>query len=166
MSSPAETQESERPLENAGDEPRSVLVAVDSSLGAGRVLSTAARFSRSIPGATLHVVHVFRSSRLDHAHAGAPASGSDQLEEAKEHLAFHVRAAKKQCRNTVMSHFAVGDPTAEVLRLSAELGADLLIVGTHDHVGFERLLLGSVAETLVRKAGCSVMVVRPTAHHK
>jgi nucleotide-binding universal stress UspA family protein len=142
------------------------VVAVDSSLGAARVASTAARLSRSIPGATLHLVHVFRTSLLDRSRAGAPTASTDQIEEAKEQLAFHVRAAKKQCRNQVTGHFVLGDPTAEILRLSEELAADLLIVGTHDHVGFERLLLGSVAETLVRKAGCSVMVVRPVAHGK
>jgi nucleotide-binding universal stress UspA family protein len=36
-----------------------------------------------------------------------------------------------------------------------------LVIGTHDHAGFERLILGSTAETLMRKAGCSVLVVRP-----
>jgi nucleotide-binding universal stress UspA family protein len=55
----------------------------------------------------------------------------------------------------------VGDPVAEILRMSQELEADFLVVGTHDATGFERLLLGSIAETLMRKAPCSVMVVRP-----
>jgi len=45
------------------------------------------------------------------------------------------------------------------------LDVDLLIVGTHDYVGFERFLLGSVAENLMRKAGCPVLIVRPKAHH-
>jgi nucleotide-binding universal stress UspA family protein len=56
----------------------------------------------------------------------------------------------------------VGDPTGEILRVRSEIKADMLVVGTHDHSGFERLLLGSIAETLMRKAGCSVFIVRPT----
>jgi nucleotide-binding universal stress UspA family protein len=149
------------PLRNTGDDPDIIICAVDTSNGANRVLSMGARLARAFPAATLHVLHVFRSSRFDRAHAAAPAVSPDALADAKDHLEFHVSSARAQCRNVVIGHFQVGDPTAEVLRLVAELKAQLLIVGTHDHVGFERLLLGSTAETLVRKAGCSVLVVRP-----
>jgi universal stress protein A len=86
------------------------------------------------------------------------------VEEAKEHLAYHIRTLQKACRATVTGHFEMGDPAHEVLRLVHAIDADLLVVGTHDYVGFERFLLGSVAETLMRKAGCAVLVVRPKAH--
>jgi nucleotide-binding universal stress UspA family protein len=119
-----------------------------------------ARFARTFPEASLHVVHVFRTSRFDRAHAGVPAPAAEALADAKEHLEFFVRSARLQCRNSVTGHFVVGSPTDEILRLRTELDVDLLVVGTHDHKGFERLLLGSVAETLVRKAHCSVLVVR------
>jgi universal stress protein A len=153
---------SEEALRNTGDDPSSLLVAVDSSNGATRVLSMATRLARTFPGASLHVVHVFRVGRFDRAHAGAPPPPTDALADAKDHLEAFVRAARSQCRNQVTGHFGVGNPLDEVLRLRAELEANLLVIGTHDHEGFERLLLGSVAEALVRKAGCSVLVVRPT----
>jgi len=86
------------------------------------------------------------------------------LHDAKDVLQAHVRSAKAQCHNNVLGHFSIGDPTAEILKTVAEVHAQLLVVGTHDHAGFERMLLGSVAETLTRKAGCSVMVVRPRKH--
>ncbi len=151
-------------LEIPPDEPTSILVAIDASAGAARVLTMGTRLTRAMPRAMLHVLHVFRTSRVDHARAGVPAASADFLQDAKEHLESHVRAARRQPRAQVIGHFAVGDPTAEVLRECHDLRADILIVGTHDHAGFERLLLGSVAETLVRKAGCSVLVVRPTKH--
>jgi nucleotide-binding universal stress UspA family protein len=151
-------------LQNSPDEPQAVLVAIDASAGASRVVSTAARLCRALPEATLHVLHVFRTSRVDRARAGAPVVNPDFIQDAKEHLESHVASARRQCRAQVVGHFTAGDPTAEVLKKAVELRADLLVVGTHDHVGFERLLLGSVAETLVRKAGCSVLVVRPTKH--
>jgi nucleotide-binding universal stress UspA family protein len=156
------TLEPSEPLRNTGDDPEIILVAVDTSTGAERVLSTAARLARAFPAAALHVVHVFRTSRFDRAHAGAPSANADALADAKEHLDFHVRRARLQCRNNVSGHFIVGDPTNEILRVRAEIRADVLVVGTHDHSGFERLLLGSIAENLMRKAGCSVLVVRPT----
>jgi len=149
------------PLRNTDEDPRVVVCAVDTSNGATRVLSMAARLARAFPEAALHVVHVFRTSRFDRAHAAAPGINPDALADAKDHLEFHVTSARAQCRNAVTGHFLVGDPTHEVLRLVGELHANMLVVGTHDHAGFERLLLGSAAETLVRKAGCSVLVVRP-----
>src|SRR5690242_3675406 len=150
------------PLRNTGDDPEVILVAVDTSTGSTRVLAHGARLARAFPGASLHVVHVFRTSRFDRAHAGAPLANADALADAKEHLEFHVRSARLQCRNNVTGHFIVGDPTNEILRVRAEIKADVLVIGTHDHSGFERLLLGSIAENLMRKAGCSVLVVRPT----
>jgi len=156
------TQETNEPLRNTGDDPEVILVAVDTSNGATRVVAVAARLARAFPGAALHVVHVFRTSRFDRAHAGAPTASADALADAKEHLEFHVRSARLQCRNNVTGHFIVGDPTAEILRVRAEIKADMLVVGTHDHSAFERLLLGSITEQLMRKAGCSVVVVRPT----
>ena len=149
------------PLRNTDQDPKVIVCAVDGSNGAARVLSMSARLARAFPEAVLHVLHVFRTSRFDRAHAAAPSISPDALADAKDHLEFHVASARAQCRNTVTGHFQVGDPTHEVLRLVHELHAGLLVLGTHDHKGFERLLLGSTAETLVRKAGCSVLVVRP-----
>lgn len=158
---------SERPLVNTDDEPRVVLAAVDTSPAAKRVISMAARFVRAYPQATLHVLHVLRSSRLDRAqaaHAGTSSIGSHAVEDAKDHLEYHKRLAISQCRNPVVAHFAAGNPTSEILRFCDELKVDLLVIATHDHAGFERLLLGSIAETLMRKAHCTVTVVRQAAH--
>jgi K+-sensing histidine kinase KdpD len=59
-------------LRNTGEDPEVILVAVDTSTGSNRVLANGARLARAFPGAALHVVHVFRTSRFDRAHAGAP----------------------------------------------------------------------------------------------
>jgi len=154
----------EGPLQNSVSEPRAILVAVDTSGGAPMVLNAGARLARSFPTAAVHIVHVFRASRFDRAKAGTPGPSADAIEDAKDHLEFHVRSARKICRNDVQGHFLVGDPIAEVKKLAAEVNADLLVIGTHDHSGFERFLLGSIAETLMRQVGCSVYVVRPVPH--
>jgi len=153
----------QEPLVNTDDEPRVVLAAVDTSPAAKRVVTMASRFVRAYPQATLHLLHVLRSSRLSRAqaaHAGTIAIDPDAAADAKDHLEYCRRQAVGQCRNRVVSHFSVGDPTEEILRLCNELGVDLLVIATHDHSGFERLLLGSIAETLMRKAPCTVAVVR------
>lgn len=147
-------------LQNTDDTPQVIVVAVDTSNSARRILAMAARIARSLPESRLHVVHVFRHSRMD-----KHVPNSDAMHDAKESLEAHVRSAKRQCRNEVQAHFYVGDPTGEVLKACTEWKADLLVIGTHDYKGFERFLLGSIAETLMRKVGCSVLIVRPTAHH-
>lgn len=162
---PSAAGNSERPLLNTGDEPRVILAAVDVSPATQRVISMAARFARAFPQATLHVLHVLRLSRLERPHGEPTHVSSEAIDDAKNHLEHHKRLAISQCKNAVISHFAVGDPTTEILRVCSELKTDLLVIATHDHAGLERLLLGSIAETLVRRAPCTVTVVRPAPHY-
>jgi nucleotide-binding universal stress UspA family protein len=54
-----------------------------------------------------------------------------------------------------------GSPASAISEYAEKLGAELIVVGTHGRTGFTRLALGSVAEHVVRSAGCSVLVVRP-----
>lgn len=60
---------------------------------------------------------------------------------------------------TIETDIREGSAAAEVLALAAELSADLIAIGTHGRSGFERLLLGSVTEKVLRKAGCPVLTV-------
>jgi nucleotide-binding universal stress UspA family protein len=54
----------------------------------------------------------------------------------------------------------VGDPVAEILRVAQESKCDLIVMGTHGRTGLAHLLMGSVAEKVVRKAACPVLVVK------
>lgn len=53
-----------------------------------------------------------------------------------------------------------GKPAAEIVRFATENGIDLIIIGTQGKRGLERLLLGSVAEQIIRSAPCKVLVVK------
>lgn len=53
-----------------------------------------------------------------------------------------------------------GEPAAVILKAAQEIGADLIVMGTHGRTGLRRLLMGSVAERVVRKASCPVLTVR------
>jgi len=61
----------------------------------------------------------------------------------------------------------IGDPGAEICRVAAERGANLIVMPSHGRTGVKRLLVGSVAERVVRLAPCPVLVLRhypePTA---
>lgn len=52
-----------------------------------------------------------------------------------------------------------GVPAAEVLRIAQEIEADVIVMGTHGRTGLKRLLMGSVAEQVVREANCPVLTV-------
>src|SRR5258706_3552278 len=157
--------EDERVLYATPDEPETILVAVDSSSGVERIINMAIRLVRAMPAATIHVLHVFRSSRLDRARAGAPPPpSSDAIEDAKEYLNHCAKDLRRKTRATVVQHFVMGDVAGEILRVAKELDIDMLVVGTHDYVGFERFLLGSVAESLMRTEGCPILIVRPKNH--
>ncbi len=66
----------------------------------------------------------------------------------------------------VLTEVVTGEPVATLLGRAAELAADLVVVGSHGHGGFERWVLGSVSDALVRRAPCPVLTVpRPAAEH-
>jgi nucleotide-binding universal stress UspA family protein len=53
-----------------------------------------------------------------------------------------------------------GDPATEIVRYATDAGMDLIVMGTHGRTGLERLLMGSVAEKVMRESFCSVLVVK------
>jgi nucleotide-binding universal stress UspA family protein len=57
-------------------------------------------------------------------------------------------------------HLIQGDPIDEILALAKEVKPDLIVMGTHGRRGFGRLLIGSVAEAVLRKAPCPVLTVK------
>jgi nucleotide-binding universal stress UspA family protein len=137
-----------------------VLAAIDTSNLASRVVDLAARVARRTwNNAQLHLVHVVRLARFDRPKQSG-IRREEVIAEAKNYLDYYVRIARRQCPAPVTGHLAEGDPVDEILRRARSLSADLVMVGTHDTVGLERFLLGSVAEKIVRRAPCPTLVVR------
>jgi nucleotide-binding universal stress UspA family protein len=56
-----------------------------------------------------------------------------------------------------------GDPASEIVRTAEEAGCDLIVLGTHGRRGLTRLVMGSVAEQVVRKAPCPVLTAKVPA---
>jgi len=61
---------------------------------------------------------------------------------------------------SVEHRVGAGDSAKEILRMAQISNCDLIVMGTHGRTGFQRLLLGSVAEEVLRKAGCPVLAVK------
>lgn len=62
------------------------------------------------------------------------------------------------------AHARIGDPSDEILDLAEEIGADMIIVGSHNRTALGRLLLGSVSESVADRARCTVVVARPKTY--
>ena len=74
--------------------------------------------------------------------------------------------AKKNAREGVKLETAVrtGAPLSVITQFAQELPADLIVIATHGRTGLSHILLGSVAESVVRHAPCPVLVVREREH--
>ncbi|HMO80104.1 MAG TPA: universal stress protein [Pyrinomonadaceae bacterium] len=64
---------------------------------------------------------------------------------------------------TVTSEVLFGSPESRIVETAEDIGADLIVVGSHGYSRWERLLLGSVSQSVVHHAPCSVLVVRQRA---
>jgi nucleotide-binding universal stress UspA family protein len=63
-------------------------------------------------------------------------------------------------------YLTTGNPAHRVVQLAESIDADLIVCGTHGRTGARRLILGSVAEEVVRRAPCGVLVVRPSDFYR
>jgi nucleotide-binding universal stress UspA family protein len=86
------------------------------------------------------------------AHERADATAEDLVAAATARL----REAGFQAEPIVQD----GDAAAGILQMAEEWHADLVVMGSHGRHGLQRLLLGSVSDVVVRRAGCAVLVVR------
>lgn len=108
-------------------------------------------------GARLIVLHVVEVLPVVYGEGLIPpdpaelrAAGRAQLDELQPPQE-NVRAERR---------LEQGDSVEEVLRVSKEVNADLIVLGTHGRTGLGRLLMGSTAEQIVRKATCPVLTVK------
>ncbi len=145
----------------ADQESAVIVAAVDTSPGGSRIVDIAARLARrNYESAVLHIVHVFKASWLGQ-HTVDGLTVDQMMDEGRRYLDHYARMARRQCSAEVNAHFAVGEPVDEIVRLADSVSADLLLIGAQDTVGaLERLLVGTVTENVVRRAHCTVMVVR------
>jgi nucleotide-binding universal stress UspA family protein len=147
------------------------LVGIDYSTQSQIALETAAGIARAADG-ELHVAHVITPS-----FGAYPSDGSLSAtiytpendfvvwlakvgEETRLRMPQFCEEVLKEMPGQTTGHVRVGRPDQHLVQLARELQADLLVVGTHGRTGLERMVLGSVAERVVRSAPCPVLVAR------
>ena len=118
-------------------------------------------------GSTITVLHVFSTTPVAVYAPGMPGFDPIVLTSAdRDQLLVDLkRFVDTESAPGVSTDVVIreGDAVGEILSLATDMRADLLVMGTHGRSGFERLLLGSVTEKLLRKASCPVLTV-PRRH--
>jgi nucleotide-binding universal stress UspA family protein len=136
-----------------------VLVGIDFLALSREILAYAAEVAVAA-GGELHVVHVLPDGNVAAVH-GERAIGVVNLS-ADAHAKLEKLAADlPDSVARIFLHLAAGKVDIEVAQLASDIGADLIVVGTRGRAGIDRLLEGSVAESLLRLAPCPVLVYRP-----
>ncbi len=143
-----------------------ILCSVDFSDCSGHALQYALDFAREFE-AKLILLHVVEIPFVpSYAMAGVPdlSLPVDQLEAgARERLDQLVRECREEHAD-VEGSVRTGTAFVEIIDAAREAGADLIVMGTHGRTGLRQLLIGSVAEKVVRKSPCPVLTVKHPSH--
>ena len=141
---------------------KQLLVAVDFSDPSIRALQVAREMGTRL-NSKLHIVHFVPMRVMDMGMEGGvdfiEEMHQKELEEAKVKLEKFVND-HTTTEDEVEQHLRSGEPAAEVNPMAIELSADIIIIGTHGRTGLKHLLLGSVAESILRSADVPVLCVR------
>lgn len=136
--------------------PRTILAAVDFSDGSRVALACAARLAVQCRAA-LHVLH----AEDPLLHAAAQHEGVDLSRETEEELQRFAGEAWPASTCDPRLHTIAGQAVDVILNAAAREGADVLVIGSRGMSGVERLVFGSTAERVLRRADLPVLVVPP-----
>lgn len=75
-----------------------------------------------------------------------------------------LASLNKQLHPHIAGRVVLGVPFVEIIRAAKEQQSDLIVMGTHGRTGLQRVLIGSVAEKVVRKAPCPVLTIKHPGH--
>lgn len=144
---------------------RRILAPSDFSDSSAPAVRYAAEMAEKF-GAELVLLHVVQDLTLVVPDVMMPAPMAapaldDMVAAARTGIAGLVEKLGLQ-RFAPKAEVRIGAPAAEIVAAAGELKADLLCIGTHGRTGLAHLLLGSVAERIVRHSPCPVLTVRPS----
>ena len=144
--------------------PTKSLLATDGSEEARQAAQAAAELSKDT-GSEVHIAYVFPSPReLRGHHTYSQDVMRSVLEQAEGEARSFLEAQAKQVGESggkvAETHLRAGEPDKEIVKLSEELGAGTIVIGSRGLGAVSRALMGGVSESVVRHAHCPVFVVR------
>jgi len=145
-----------------------ILFPTDFSELSEAALKYAVQFARDYT-AGLHVIHVvdeayqyWMSMAPSTVPVGAPVV-EDVVKSARKNLERLIHE-KLPAELTVINQVLIGRPYLEIIKYASHQAIDLIVIGTHGRGGLSHMLMGSVAEKVVRKSPCPVLTVHHPEH--
>jgi nucleotide-binding universal stress UspA family protein len=144
--------------------PTKILLATDGSEEARQAAQSAAELSKNT-GSEVHVTYVLPSPRELRGHHLYSKEVMDLVlaraeEEGRSFLEDQAERLKASGGKVAETHLRAGEPDKEIVKLSEELSAGTIVIGSRGLGALKRTLMGSVSESVVRHAHCPVFVVR------
>ena len=139
-----------------------VVVPVDFTLSMDKMVDYAISVADQLQADVLffHAVNDFQGYDMLLVHPSFVTMAKDVEEQSRERL---EALAKKYADRAgkVSADVVVGDAAEEIIKFADKENADLIIIGTHGAKGLEKILMGSTADQVVKKAPCPVLVFNP-----
>lgn len=144
-----------------GPETRRILVATDFSTQAQRALQWASYLADRFPAKVvlLHVIDIFTLAEV-----GCQMAGNDPLNLLREQ-SQRCMAELKRSMPSSETQILEGSPRPVIVESALELDCQMIVMGTHGRSGLAHLLLGSVAEYVVRHSSVPVLTIRTKQEH-
>ena len=143
---------------------KTIITALDFSDASTGVLAAAISMAK-VHQASLHIVHVLEPEPSYTAYGMTPEEfpaiqvfQQETQKRAEAKLNQAIASAKEQLED-VRAELLIGSPLHSIIDYVHKSAADLVVLGTHGHGAVAALLIGSVAEGLVRKAVCPTLVI-------
>jgi len=140
---------------------RTILIATDFSSHGERAVEIGTKLARQF-GSRVHLVHAY-DLPIPTVHPYTVTVPDPYIRACREEAARRLEETRekiRRCGVEVESHLSVVPAAEAISETAAEVGCDLIVMGTRGHRGLSRMLLGSVAERTLRSAPCPVLTVR------
>lgn len=144
---------------------KKILFATDFSPISKNAMDTALLLRKSLD-ADLEVIHVYDPGSFEmpapyYFMPGVETWIDEHFSNLKERGRNALQALLPELGEKTVGHFIEGQPGKKISEYANEHDIDLVVLGTHGHTGFNRLIMGSVAEYVLRHAHCGVLTIKP-----
>jgi nucleotide-binding universal stress UspA family protein len=137
-----------------------ILIAVDESVFSAHAADVGIELAKSLKAEMAFIHAVDPSVGRAGPETGVPADKLITMEEQEAKNLLSVFRERAAASPTALEFLEIGRPATKIVEGAKSWPADLIVIGSHGRGRVERLLLGSVAESVVRHASCPVLVVR------
>lgn len=137
-----------------------ILVATDFSESSDKALELAGGIAKMM-GATMIIMHAYSVPSQEQGEGMLYAGFERESPDACERRLHAIRPCIEGVE--VQHRLLKGDPATEILKMAEVEKIALIVMGTHGRAGLSRLLMGSVAEEVVRRATCPAMMIKMPA---